>query len=227
MSRMDRYNDQGWRCPNCGRVNRPETRFCSGCGSARQMVNDNAYGQYGAYGNDNSTYVAEVPRKSGGAFKVIAIVLVCLLVAGAAGFGIYKFIDSRRGGDDNYAENPPQETTEDSSETDTSDTDYDEEDNDESADEEPVDNSDSYYVVGNTYTIVAKEGVKVRCGPGRSYDQISRDSLSSEYKSQSLNGQLACLKKGAVVTCLGMDGNWMQISDGWICVEYEGETLVE
>lgn len=229
MSRMDRYNDEGWRCPSCGRFNKTGARFCTGCGSPNTAGSQGGYMEYGnydSYGSEGSTYVAEPPKKKGGAVKVIAITLICLLAAGGIGFGVYKIIESRQ--DKKVAEEKPADT--ETGQTDdgeaTGDTDTDDDSSQGNTYTEPED--EGYYVVGNTYTVVEKEGVKVRSGPGRNYDQLNRSDLSDEYYYQSDDkGSKACLKKGAVVECLEMNGNWMRITDGWVCVEFDGDVLIE
>lgn len=84
---------------------------------------------------------------------------------------------------------------------------------------------DSYYVEGGIYYV--QDVIKVREGPGKNYRQLQRSELTSEDYAISEDYPDALLKKGSQVTCLGMSGDWMMISSGWICVYDEGEYLVK
>ncbi len=87
---------------------------------------------------------------------------------------------------------------------------------------------DSRYRVGYSYTV--QTNLRVRAGPGKEYRILERKELAPEDYAQSVNSKTtkdALLEKGSVVTCQGMDGNWMRIESGWICVEDEGEILVK
>ena len=81
----------------------------------------------------------------------------------------------------------------------------------------------------SSYTVVTKDGVIVREGPGREYDALKRDELNDEYRDMAIQGKgdRACLKQGSEVTCLATDGDWIQISAGWICTKYKDEVLVK
>jgi serine/threonine protein kinase len=96
--------------------------------------------------------------------------------------------------------------------------------------EEPI--NEYGFIKNHTYTVISPEGVAVRSTPERlkkRANQIKRDDLSDEYKAQAegKSGDYASLKKGAKVQCLDMSGEWMRITDGWICTYFEGEKLVE
>ena len=78
----------------------------------------------------------------------------------------------------------------------------------------------------NEYTVITKDGVVVREGPGKNYRALDRDELNDEYIEKALIGKKACLKQGSKVLSLGTIGDWMEISAGWICMNYNGETLV-
>lgn len=67
--------EQSWVCPRCGRPNRSTSKFCASCGAS---------------------FVAPAPRKSKTP-KIIAIVIACILAAGAIGFGVYSFVLKDRG----------------------------------------------------------------------------------------------------------------------------------
>ena len=88
---------------------------------------------------------------------------------------------------------------------------------------------DAPQVADSSYTVVTKDGVIVREGPGREYDALKRDELNDEYRDMALQGKgdRACLKQGSEVTCLATDGDWIQISAGWICTKYKDEVLVK
>lgn len=260
MDRSTYYGDGGWRCPECGKVNKSTARFCTGCGAPvtaaaagdgydqdsyagsrdtgyyDQTVVDRNTGYYDQTVVDRNTgyydrgaydaYAAEPEEKSGGALKTIAIILACLLVAGAAGFAVYRFVLSK---DDNTANQstPPQQSAQ-AEDEDTAGEDPGEPDSTPAVVEEDDedDDDDSYFKPGNTYTVVAHDGVRVRSTPSVQDDnQLDRSQLV-EYYNQSHEGPKACLKQGTRVTCISMEGNWMEISDGWICVYYDGEDLV-
>ena len=132
MDRQTFGGGQGWICPECGKQNKAESNFCTGCG--RRMPNqenphqgayagpgpgfdqggygNNAYqdprntgyqgpgygGYYGPNGYDpnGGGYTPPEPQKQGGALKIIAIVLACLLAAAAIGFGVSKILLDRK-----------------------------------------------------------------------------------------------------------------------------------
>ena len=100
--------------------------------------------------------------------------------------------------------------------------------NSDDIEQENVKGEDSYYKVGETYYILTN--LRVREGPGKDYRILSRDELTAEDYSKSVDSEItndALLKKGEMVTCQDMSGDWMRISSGWICVYDEGEKLVE
>lgn len=79
---------------------------------------------------------------------------------------------------------------------------------------------------GKKTTIVVKKwkdyvirmDLNVRKGPGKKYAIKSRSSLTKDALKNSVKGtNKARLKKGTVVTCLEVKGDWMLIPSGWIC----------
>ena len=59
--------------------------------------------------------------------------------------------------------------------------------------------------------------LNVRKGPGTNYAIKKRSQLTADGKKHACKGTNAVLKKGTVVTCLKVSGNWMKIPSGWIC----------
>lgn len=233
MDKMDRstyYDNLGWKCPACGRINRLGANFCPGCGTPAPPVQ--GYG--GAAPEIRENTYAEPPKK-GGAFKTIAIILACLLLALAIGFGVSRLILSHRDKPEgDTGEGPVTEQNDDAGTADNSGAPKAIEGGSEGSSEsgggpvvetEPPKDEGGYFVPGNTYSVVVKEGVKIRKGPGKNYDQLDRISLT-DYYDQTLEGEKACLKQGARVVCVSMDGDWMEISDGWVCVRADGEDLI-
>ena len=64
---------------------------------------------------------------------------------------------------------------------------------------------------------VLKEVLNVRTGPGTNYKIVKRSNLTKDAKKHATMSSDAKLKKGTVVTCLQVSGNWMRIPSGWIC----------
>ena len=230
MDRMTYHGGPGWRCPGCGNINRSTANFCSVCGTPAPPVQVR---MEDIDGRDERGLVKEPGRPArGSALKTAAIVLLCLLLAAALGYGASRLILAHtdepeepeileEGGDGQSTDGGSGSTGVTGETPIVIST-----DGGENTGSSGVDESDAYFVPGNTYTVVAKEGVKVRSGPGKNYGQIARDSLSSYY-DQSLKGEKACLKKGTSVECLSMDGDWMEIADGWVCVRADGEDLIK
>ena len=82
-------------------------------------------------------------------------------------------------------------------------------------------------MIGNTYQI--QTNLRVREGPGKEYRILNRDELIGDDYANSVDSKTttdALMEKGKYVTCLGMEGDWMRIESGWICVYDEGEDLV-
>ncbi|NLY87073.1 MAG: hypothetical protein GX083_00800, partial [Clostridiales bacterium] len=69
---------------------------------------------------------------------------------------------------------------------------------------------------GKDYKLRAS--LNVRKGAGTNYDIKSRTALTKDARKNSLsNTKKAVLKKGTVVTCIKVKGDWMLIPSGWIC----------
>lgn len=231
-------SNAGWTCPNCGKVNNGTAKFCSGCGTQMQIYNTGYISRdTGMYGSElygaSGGHVAEPPKRKSGALKIILLALGCIVLAVGIGFGVSHFL-LLDDDDSKSSDKETEQSTEESSDADNegagnTDSDY----NPNAAKEETqvAPSSGSGYVVGETYTVVGKGGVKVRSTPeavANNGNQLTRSELPSTYYSQSQDAPLACLKEGAQVTCLEMQGDWMRIIDGgWICVQIPGETLVK
>ena len=105
--------------------------------------------------------------------------------------------------------------------------DVDENDGDYSNEDYPNNGNDSYYVIGSSYQI--QTNLRVREGPGKEYRILNRDELSPNDYENSVDSKTttdALMEEGKTVICLGMEGDWMRIESGWICVYDEGEILV-
>lgn len=214
VSRNTFYNMEvpEWRCENCGRFNQRDARFCRSCGSPGPMP--------AIAGND--LYVAEMPKKRGTAGKWAVIIAAIVLVVAALTMAVIKFVLPEDSQSESLAAGNNTESADTSNKnSDVATDDQATGDNQESAQAQ-------YYSVGGTYYIQAKEGLKVREGPGKSYSQIYREYLSPDEYAQSLSGEYACLKQGSAVVCQEMseDRNWMRVTSGWICVWDGTETLV-
>ena len=59
--------------------------------------------------------------------------------------------------------------------------------------------------------------LNVRTGPGTNYKNVLRKNLTADGKKHAVMSTEGRLKKGTVVTCLEVRGNWMRIPSGWIC----------
>lgn len=68
---------------------------------------------------------------------------------------------------------------------------------------------------GNDYVLLYN--VKVRTGAGTNYPQKLRSELTADGQAHAIDDTYACLQEGTGVTCLAVDGNWIQIPSGWIC----------
>ena len=82
--------------------------------------------------------------------------------------------------------------------------------------------STTKYVVGKNYKLQC--AMNVRKGPGTKYGKVKRSSLSKSAKKCSYAGKYAVFKKGTVVTCKKVSGNWMKVPSGWICIK-EGNSV--
>ena len=88
-----------------------------------------------------------------------------------------------------------------------------------------IDRAKSRFIEGHTYTL--QDDLNVRSTPGVKKDNIlKREDLPGNYQAMTLdNTKDAVLKKGSKVTCQGMDGRWMKIDAGYVCV-YDKEALI-
>lgn len=90
------------------------------------------------------------------------------------------------------------------------------------ADRETNTSSDEYIPY---HDYVVQADLKVREGPGKQYKQLKREQLDLYYNS-SCEGEFAALEKGSIVTCVEVQGDWMNIYEGWICIKEDGEYFV-
>ena len=68
---------------------------------------------------------------------------------------------------------------------------------------------------GKNYKLAKNQSV--RKGPGKKYAVKKRSQLTKDAKKHTVSSSKAVLKKGTVVTCLQVKGNWMKIPSGWVC----------
>ena len=66
-----------------------------------------------------------------------------------------------------------------------------------------------------------KAAMNVRSGPGTNYRILKRGELTASGKKNSVKANNAVLKKGTIVTCLEVKGDWMRIPSGWVCCKPE------
>ena len=71
------------------------------------------------------------------------------------------------------------------------------------------------YKVGRDYTL--RKILNVRTGPGLQYKNVLRKNLTPDGKKHATRSKKGRLKRGTVVTCLKVRGEWMRIPSGWIC----------
>lgn len=86
-----------------------------------------------------------------------------------------------------------------------------------------INTSNDEYLPYHDYVVQAD--LKVREGPGKQYKQLKREQLDLYYNS-SCEGEFAALEKGSIVTCVEVQGDWMNIYEGWICIKEAGEYFV-
>lgn len=68
---------------------------------------------------------------------------------------------------------------------------------------------------GHNYTLT--QTCTVYKGPGKEYGYVKRKALKPSSKKHAVKkSHIAKLKKGTVVTCLKVQGNWIKIPSGWI-----------
>lgn len=187
-----------WRCENCGKFNQREARFCRSCGAPGPMAGMPA----------NEVFVAEMPKKKGGAGKWVAIAAVIVIAVAAITFAVIKFVLPK--------DEPVTGSTGGQNQkiTDTAGNDS---NNGSGENEQPPTTTYSNYVVGGTYYVIPDEGINVRQGPGLEYSVV----LNSD-------GKKVALRQGTAVVCeeVSEDGNWLRIPQGWICGWDGNETLV-
>jgi len=213
--------DATWRCEKCGKVNIGDSKFCGDCGTPRPDKTAASAGA--ASGGTGGAGGAPTPKPQPKPVNktVIIIAAVTVLVL-AVGIPILSRLSSTPSYDDEYYGDDYDDGYYDESYDDSemSDDGYYDEDY-------PNNGNDSYFVIGNTYQI--QTNLRVREGPGKEYRILSRDELVGDDYANSVDSKTttdALMEKGKYVTCLGMEGDWMRIESGWICVYDEGEDLV-
>lgn len=79
--------------------------------------------------------------------------------------------------------------------------------------------------IGKNYKLTAAR--YVRKGAGTKYSIKKRSQLSKDAKKHAYKTTKARLKKGTVVTCQKISGNWMKIPSGWICYRSSTKAYVK
>lgn len=77
------------------------------------------------------------------------------------------------------------------------------------------------------YSYKLLDNLNVRTGPGTSYPLVSYSALNNDLKALTVDNKSAVLKKGAVVNCLEVSGNWIKLASGWICGRTDSCNYVE
>lgn len=69
--------------------------------------------------------------------------------------------------------------------------------------------------VGKKYKLL--KDLYIRKGPGTNYSIVKRSNLTASCKKHCYNWKYARYKKGSVVTCKEVKGDWLRCVNGWVC----------
>lgn len=204
-------------CTHCGKQISDTAVFCKYCGTKVEIAIEQPETQVPKTPIPTSS---DDEKKSGKTIAVIVVAIAVVVITAAIVALIYfaKNNDTDSAGNTETSENIQEEDTEEQAPESISD--------DGGIESKSVNNS--RYNVGESY--VVQTNLRVREGPGKEYRILERYELSPDDYIQSVDSDTttdALMEKGSVITCLEMSGNWMRISSGWVCVEDEGEVLVE
>lgn len=87
--------------------------------------------------------------------------------------------------------------------------------------EEAHNESESYYKIGETYTVDVNTALNVRRGAGTDFDLVGYAGLTPDGKKHA--NAWGALLDGTRVTCLDIvnrgDETWIEIPSGWICAK--------
>lgn len=87
--------------------------------------------------------------------------------------------------------------------------------------EEAHSESESYYKIGETYTVDVNSALNVRRGAGTDFDLVGYAGLTPDGKKHA--NAWGALLDGTRVTCLDIvnrgDETWIEIPSGWICAK--------
>ena len=96
------------------------------------------------------------------------------------------------------------------------------------APETPQSDSESYYKVGDVYTVDVRSALNVRTGAGLNYGTVGYYNLTPDGRAHA--NSFGALLPNTRVTCLDVkevDGNtWIEIPSGWVCAVYDGNRYV-
>lgn len=81
------------------------------------------------------------------------------------------------------------------------------------------------YKKGNFYTV--QTDLNIRSGPGTQYDKVDRSKLSKTMQKKTYSVKKAVLKPGERVKCKKVQGDWMKIAGGWICIRIGNEIYIK
>ena len=224
-------------CINCGQRISDNAAFCKYCGSS-QEGNDRYTSEFDPVAatpeDDLDQEIREIlteqkkaikAKSSQKMFLFIGLALALIVAVGIAGFKMYH---SKVDEDIPAADTTPKEVTEEQNadKSEKEDTQNDSSQNEQKGTKKGTGNAT--YQEGKVYYV--QTNLRVREGPGKTYRILDRSELLPGDYAQSVDSTTttdALMEKGAAITCLEMQGNWMRIESGWVCVEDEGEVLVK
>ena len=218
-------------CSNCGQQISDSAAFCKYCGSS-QEVDARYTSEMDAVIPVSDDEIREIiaerkmaQKKVGNnkLFLFLGLAAALIVAVSVAGYVMYH---SKSEESVPKADTKPAETTEEQSGAQTE-TKEEEQDKKEQVGTKKGTNNPKFSE-GKVYYV--QTNLRVREGPGKEYRILQRSELSPDDYAQSVDSTTttdALMEKGAAITCLEMQGNWMRIESGWVCVEDEGEVLVK
>lgn len=224
-------------CINCGQRISDNAAFCKYCGSS-QEGNDRYTSEFDPVAvtseDDLDQEIREIlteqkkARKAQSSKKMLLFIGLALVLIAAVGIAGFKMYHSKADEGIPVADTTPKETTEeqDGDKAEKEDAQNEGAQNEQKGTKKGTGNA--RYQEGKVYYV--QTNLRVREGPGKNYRILDRSELYPGDYAQSVDSTTttdALLEKGAAITCLEMQGNWMRIESGWVCVEDEGEVLVK
>lgn len=210
-------------CGNCGKNFDEDNIFCPYCGSKVELLKvdviepQTSVNEDILFASNNGVHTEKKEGKTTTVVVVSVIAALCLIIGLVA-------VSIKTGGTGSLQNLFTSEEAADDISVDDEEFGFYEENDSENY---TTDDQDSYYVYGDSYRVLTN--LRVREGPGKQYRILERDELLYEDYEKSVDSDEtndALIEKGNIITCLGMDGDWMNIASGWVCVYDEGEVLV-